>query len=86
MSLVFGLVMVATAWFLWNGNRWGSIVAIVAQVLNILLAIPWFFDPDPKSLVIGVVVTIVLSGAALWFALSPESRAYWDRRASVAAA
>ena len=44
VGAVLAAVLLVTAWFLWQGNRWGSIAAIVANGLNILLSVPAFFD------------------------------------------
>jgi hypothetical protein len=82
---IISLVLLATAWFLWQGNRWGSIAAIVANALNILLCIPAFFDPDPASLAVGAAVSMVLSIGTIFFALTPSARAFWNTRAAVPA-
>jgi hypothetical protein len=80
VSTVFTVVMLVTGWFLWNGSRWGSIAALVVQALNILLAIPALFQADPKGMIPGALVSILLSIAAIVLALRPDARAYWRGR------
>lgn len=70
--------MVLAAYFLWNGNKWGAIATLVLNGLNVLAAVPGFFDPEPTSLVVGVIVTIVLSVATIVLLLMPISRAFWN--------
>lgn len=78
VSCVFAALFLLSAWFLWNGNRWGAIGAIVINVLNILLAIPGLFDPDEKGFIVGASISIVLSLATIVLLVMPESRAYWN--------
>lgn len=78
VSCVFAALFLLSAWFLWKGSRWGAIGTIVINVLNILLGIPGFFDPDPKSLLVGLIISIVLSLATIGLVLMPESRTYWN--------
>lgn len=87
VGAVITLVLLVTAWFLWNGNRWGSIAAIVANVLNVLLSVPFFFDDtQPRSLAFGAVASILLGIGTVVFALTPAARAFWNRRVAPAAA
>lgn len=46
---IISLVLLVTAWFLWQGNRWGSIAAVVANALNVLLSFPAFFDGTSRA-------------------------------------
>ncbi len=80
VSSIISVVLLVTAWFVWNGNRWGTIAAIVANGLNALLAVPGYFNADPKSIVVGVSMTIVLSAATIALLAMPESRKYWNGR------
>jgi hypothetical protein len=80
VSVVFTVIMLVAAWLLLSGLRWGAIVALVIQVLNILVSLPGFIDPDPVAIAYGAAVSIVLSLGTLWFAWKPEARAYWNKR------
>ena len=78
VSAVFSAAMLITAWFLRAGSRWGSIAAIVVNVLNILLAIPAFFDgTEPRSLGFGAAVSILLSVGTIALTLTAAGRSYW---------
>jgi hypothetical protein len=83
VSIVIAAIMLVTAWFLWNGNRWGTIAAIVVQALNMLLALPGFSESD---MIAGVLITLLLSVATIVLVLLPESRAFWNGGRRVATA
>ena len=87
VSIVGGLLLLVAAYFLWNGNFWGAIGAIALNALNIVAAIPGYFDDTgPDSLVIGITITIALSVGALVGILMPAGRAFWRRGSTPAAA
>ena len=79
VSIVAGILMLITAWFVWNGNKWGTIAAIALQGLNILASLPWYADPDPASVTVVVTICIALSVAAIVLLLMPRARGYWLR-------
>jgi hypothetical protein len=86
VSTVAGLLMLAAAYFLWNGNRWGAIATIALNVLNILAGIPAFFDTSTDGFVVGAATSIVLSLAIIALVMMPVSRAFWNRERAVIAA
>jgi hypothetical protein len=85
VSTVAGLLMLAAAYYLWNGNRWGAIATLVLNILNILLGIPAFFDVSTGGFVVGAATAIVLSLATIALVLMPVSRAFWNGGSPVAA-
>jgi hypothetical protein len=84
VSIVIGTLLVTTAWFLSNGNRWGAIAALVLNALNILLAIPEYFDPQ-MAFIVGGTITVTLSALTLGLALSPGARAFWSGASHITA-
>jgi hypothetical protein len=86
VSTVAGLLMLAAAYFLWSGNRWGAIATIALNVLNILAGIPSFFDTSADGFVVGAATSIVLSLAIIALVMMPVSRAFWSRERAVIAA
>ncbi len=78
VSIVIGALLIAAAWLLSTGNRWGAIATLILNGLNVLLAIPGYFDAN-VGFMIGGTITIVLSVLTIGLVLSSEARAYWMR-------
>ena len=76
VSIVIAALLIAAAWFLYNGNRWGAFATLVLNAFNILLAIPGYFDSD-VGFIVGGTITIILSALTLALVLSPGARAFW---------
>ena len=86
VSSIGGAVMVVAAYFLWRANFWGAVGTLAIHGLNILAAIPGYFDDTgPDSLVIGVTITIALSAVTIVGTLLPGGRAFWRRGAGAPA-
>ena len=80
VSIVVAVLMLAAAYFLWNGKRWGGWAVIVLNVLNIISALPAYFVDDADDMVVGATISIALSLATLVLLWMPEARAYWNGR------
>lgn len=81
---LIGAVLLAAAWALWNGRRWGRGIAIYAQML--LLPVSWYvgvgshqwFYAVPVALVSLAIVVLLFSRSALHWMASGDSAASAD--------
>ena len=67
---VMGSAVLAAAWALWTGRRWGRGVAVFAQLL--LLPIAWYMAVDSNRWSYGVPVALV-AVVALGLLFSPSA-------------
>lgn len=58
---VFGGALLAAAWALWTGRRWGRGIAIFIQLL--LLPVTWYMGPGSHRWIYGVPIALVALGA-----------------------
>jgi hypothetical protein len=77
---LIGAVLLAAAWALWTGLRWGRGIAIYAQML--LLPVTWYvgvgshqwFYAIPVALISVTIVVLLFSSSALqWLTSSADS-------------
>ena len=79
VGLVFGLLYVVAGWSTWTGSRGGAIALIALNAFNIVAWLPYFADSDPVSMVVGGVISIVLSAATIGLLFHPLARAFRNR-------
>lgn len=75
-SLIFAVLMIGFAAWMWAGSRWGGWGTIAVNVISILASIPAYFAGD-AGLEIGGTISLVLSALTIWFVWTPEARAFW---------
>lgn len=74
LSLIIGVLGLATAWGIWQGKRWGVISTLVLRVLDILGTVPGIFFAPSLVLQIVCVVAVALSVGVIVLLLLPASR------------
>jgi len=79
VGLVFGLLYAVAGWSTWTGSRGGAIALIALNAFNIVAWLPYFADSDPVSMVVGGVISIVLSAATIGLLFHPLARAFRNR-------
>ena len=82
VGLVFGLLYAVAGWSTWTGSRGGAIALIALNAFNIVAWLPYFADSDPVSMVVGGVISIVLSAATIVLLFHPLARAFRNRPAA----
>jgi hypothetical protein len=85
VSIVLGALMLAAAWFLWRGARWGAIAAIAVNAFNILIGLPAYFTGQTASFIIAATVSMVLSAGTIAFIYSQSARRFWGAQREPAA-
>jgi len=81
---LLGVVLLAAAWALWTGRRWGRGIAIYAQML--LLPVSWYVGVGSRQWIYAVplavlsvaIVVLLLSRSANQWMTSPADRASAD--------
>jgi uncharacterized membrane protein (DUF2068 family) len=80
LGLVIGVLGIVSSYGLWRRERWGLVLTLVLQVLNILMGAPGvLFGPEPW-IQVGSVVGILVNAAVIVLLLRRDGR-----RAAVAA-
>jgi uncharacterized membrane protein len=74
LSLIIGVLGLATAWGIWQGKRWGVTSTLVLRGLDILGTAPGIFFAPTLVLQILCVVGIALSVVVIVLLLLPASR------------
>lgn len=81
---LFGAVLLAAAWALWTGRRWGRGIAVYAQML--LLPVSWYVGVGshqwlyavPLALLSVAILVLLLSPSTNQWMTSPTARASAD--------
>lgn len=70
LGFILAILRIASAYSVWQNQRWSLIVMLLANVLDTLSAVPGiFFAPTiylQRSATVGVMLGIVLSVLCLW--------------------
>ena len=74
LSLVIGILGLATAWGAWQGRRWGVISIIVLRFIDGLGAAPGIFFAPTTTLMVLATLGVVLSVVVIVLLLLPASR------------
>lgn len=75
VGLVLGIVALPAAFGLWRCQRWGMIATIVVSAINLLFSVPGILFGPSALAIIGAVIGVVLSAAAIVLVLMREARA-----------
>jgi hypothetical protein len=75
VTLALSAVWLISAWGIWQGAKWGAIVAFVVTALNALLAAPGIFFAEELWINIACALTIVHAVAVCWLLMTRSTRA-----------
>ena len=80
VSGIVAAIMIAVAWWLLGGARWGAIATVAVNAFVILLGVPAYFSDVGAAVIIGATISIVLSALTIWFLFTPAAREFWNSR------
>ena len=72
IGTVLGLLTLVCAWGLWNGTRWGAFGTFVLTALNLVAALPGFFNP-PSMWLLAALIGIFVTGLPALVLLAQRS-------------
>jgi hypothetical protein len=76
INAVIGVILLAGAAFIWSGNRWGTIAAMVFNGLFFLMAVPELFATDPAALPFFAGAVLILAGCTIGLLMTRSARDY----------